>query len=435
MSAPSAESLDQFFLFVMGAIVYLMQMGFGFLEAGAIRTKNVTNILMKNILDSAIAALSYWAVGYAFAYGADSNAFIGYKNFLLIDLHDNMSAFWFFQFVFAATAATIVSGAMAERTNFIAYIVYCTVLTTFVYPIATHWVWDSKGWLLAEAPWDDTSFIDFAGSAVVHCLGGTAALVGAIAVGKRRDLFNKTTERNERIKGHSVPLAVIGGFILMFGFFAFNGGSQLSISGADDGAAVGKSVKNTVLGGLTAGLVAIGINYWVYDRKFSLLTCINANLTGMVTMCAACNAVEDWSAVVMGIIAGPTYLAWSALIFKIGIDDPLDAVAVHLGGGLWGIIAAPIFHKDVGILYNWDNRAGKHFLWNIIGAVVIIAWTAAWCIPMFFGMKFVKILRVTEEVEDMGLDMDHHGEEAYPPEAYESGQPIVSIKQNGEAKK
>ncbi len=194
------KSLDDFFLVTMGILVFLMQLGFGFLEGGAVRTKNVTNILLKNMLDSAVAAWCYWSVGWAFAYGDKSNAFIGYSNFFLIDLDNDVSALWFFQFTFTATAATIVSGAMAERTRFLAYMLYSTLLTAFVYPVITHWAWGG-GWLATECPWDGCYFVDFAGSAVLHCCGGAAALIGAIAVGKRRGLYNDETDKNERIPG------------------------------------------------------------------------------------------------------------------------------------------------------------------------------------------------------------------------------------------
>ena len=194
-------SLDNFFLLVMGCIVYLMQLGFALLEAGTVRSKNTTNILMKNILDSGIGGILYWATGYAFAYGEEGNAFLGYSNFFLIGSPDSIAATWFFQYVFAATAATIVSGAVAERTKFGAYFIYCTVLTAIVYPIVSHWVWDGKGWLAAEAPWDGVFMIDFAGSSVVHCVGGISALLGALALGPRLDLFNTVVEKHVRIKG------------------------------------------------------------------------------------------------------------------------------------------------------------------------------------------------------------------------------------------
>lgn len=412
------ESLDQFFLLVFGSIVYLMQLGFALLEAGAVRSKNTTNILMKNILDSGIGAIAYWSVGYAFAYGSKSNEFIGYSNFFLIDSPDSDSATWFFQYVFAATAATIVSGAMAERTKFWAYFIYCCVLTAITYPIASHWVWDPNGWLQKSCPWDGVSMMDFAGSSVVHCLGGTSALLGTLALGPRLDFYNKVIDKHVRIRGHSIPLMCLGGFLLFFGFFAFNGGSQLAISNAGDGTAVAVAVKNTVLGGFSAGIVGVAITY-ARDRKFSLLMCINANLTGMVAMCAGCNAVDDWAAVVIGAIAGGVVIAWSELLFYARIDDPLDAVAVHLGGGLWGVIAAPIFHNQEGIFQTgFSEKSFQYFCWNLIGVIVICAWTAAIMGPVFFAMKLAGFLRVPEEVENEGLDLTEHGEIAYPAEAY-----------------
>lgn len=412
------SSLDHFFLIVMGSIVYLMQLGFALLEAGAVRSKNTTNILMKNIVDSAIGAVSYWVMGFAFAYGEKSNAFIGYSNFFLIDRPDSDASTWFFQYVFAATAATIVSGAMAERTKFWAYFVYCTCLTAFVYPIASHWVWDGKGWLAAEAPWDGVYMIDFAGSSCIHCLGGVSALLGTLALGPRLDLFNKDADKNIRIRGHSIPLMCLGGFILFFGFFAFNGGSQLSIQNAGDGEAVAVAVRNTVLGGFTAGIVGIAITF-ARERKFSLLMCINANLTGMVAMCAGCNVVEDWAAIIIGAVAGGVFIGWSELLFLARVDDPLDAVAVHLGGGLWGVLAAPIFHRDEGIFHTaFSEKSFQFFFWNLIGAMVICAWTAAIMGPVFFAMKFIGFLRVPAAVEMEGLDLTEHGEIAYPAEAY-----------------
>ncbi len=214
--------------------------------------------------------------------------------------------------------------------------------------------------------------------------------------------------------GHSVPFACLGGFVLFFGFFAFNGGSALSIAAADQGRIVGVAVRNTVLGGLSAGLSVLPLNYIFYDRKLSIVTCINAILTGMVSMCAACDAIEDWSAVVMGLLAGPIFMAWSALLFKMGIDDPVDAVGVHLGGGLWGVLTAPIFHKSKGILYNWDQLAFQLFFWNLIGTIVIIAWTLVICGALFFALKFTGLLRVSEDHEKEGLDEKTVGDIAYP---------------------
>ena len=218
--------------------------------------------------------------------------------------------------------------------------------------------------------------------------------------------------------GHSVPLTCIGGFILFFGFFAFNGGSQLAIQNAGDGTAVAIAVRNTVIGGFTAGIVGVAIVF-AREQKFSLQMCINATLTGMVAMCAGCNVVEEWAAMVIGAVAGGVFFGWSELLFLAKIDDPLDAVAVHLGGGLWGVLAAPIFHNDVGIFYSaFSAQSFQFFAWNLIGVIAICAWTAAFMGPLFFTLKFTGFLRVPKEVELEGLDLTEHGEIAYPAEAY-----------------
>ena len=366
-------NMDQLFLIVMGMIVFFMQCGFAFLEAGAVRVKNTTNILMKNIMDCAIAAIIYWAIGYAFAFGKDGNWFIGYSNFLLIDLPENEVAFYFFQFVFAATAATIVSGAMAERTNIYAYFIYSLALTGVVYPVVTHWVWDSRGWLAAKAPWDDVFYMDFAGSTVVHAVGRISGLMGAFALGPRIGQYDADTKTRNRIRGHTIPLMCLGGIILFFGFFAFNGGSQLAISNDGDGEVVAKAILNTILSGYGGGIVAIILSKLI-SKKFSLLQCINGTLTGMVAICAGCNVVEPWGALVTGIGGGVFFLLWSEGLFRLGIDDPLEAVAVHLGGGIWGILAAPLLAKEVGVFYNWNARAFQFLLWNFIGAFVICVW-------------------------------------------------------------
>ena len=409
------SNMDQLFLIIMGMIVFFMQCGFAFLEAGAVRIKNTTNILMKNMMDCAIAAIVYWAIGYALAFGKESNAFIGYSYFFLAHFPTNQVAFYFFQFVFAATAATIVSGAMAERTNIYAYFVYSICITGFVYPVVAHWVWDPRGWLAAEAPWDGVFYMDFAGSTVVHAVGGIAGLMGAIALGPRIGQFDAETKVRSRIRGHTIPLMCLGGIILFFGFFAFNGGSQLAISNEGDGEVVSKAILNTILSGYGGGIVAILVSK-IRTNKFSLLQCINGTLTGMVAICAGCNVVEPWGALVTGTVAGMTFVAWSEGIFYAGVDDPLDAVAVHLGGGLWGIIAAPLFATRLGVFYNWDARAFQFLLWNIIGALVICAWASVLTGVIFWIMRFAKVLRVSRETETMGLDEVEHGEKAYEPD-------------------
>ncbi len=334
-----------------------MQCGFAFLEAGAVRSKNVVNILIKNVLDCFIGGIIYWAVGFAFAYGDTSppsaaNKFIGHKFFFSASStdYDSFHANWFFQFVFAATASTIVSGAVAERTQFGSYLIYSTIITGFVYPVVSHWCWSGTGWLTAsEIPsfkyldldcqtgtmeyGDQIGFKDFAGSAIVHCTGtlllfnfisqsyqgGIAALMGAIFIGPRIGKFSEEGNRrvSNDIPGHSVPIASLGAFILFLGFLAFNGGSVLQIVNDDGssldahGEALAVSVVNTIIGGAAGSIFALGLNILVALIKgeryyWSLLVCINGGLAGMVSMCAACNELNTGAAFGIGATAGMT---------------------------------------------------------------------------------------------------------------------------------
>ncbi|RMX43326.1 putative ammonium transporter 1 isoform X1 [Pocillopora verrucosa] len=419
-------NLDQFFLIIMGCLIFFMQTGFAFLEAGSVRSKNTTNILIKNFLDVFIGAVAYWLFGYAFAFGVESNGFIGHKFFALADLPADKYSHWFFHFVFAATAATIVSGAMAERTEFKAYLLYSVFLTGFVYPIVTHWAWDENGWLYKGVEYTKdnvtmtVAYQDFAGSGVVHVLGGTVALVGAAIVGPRLGRFVNGVP--VLLAGHTVPKAALGGFILFFGFLAFNGGSQAAIASPGDADAVALSIVNTVLGGASGALTAMIIKRLGFaDKYWSLLFTINGGLTGMVALCAGCNAVHPYAAFIIGIIAGMAYVGWSTLMIRLKIDDPLDAVAVHLGGGFWGVLSVPIFNKDSGIFYDGSGHSFRLFGWNLLGVLVIMAWSAALSLILFVVLRVTKQLRVSAEIEEKGLDIPKHGEPAYPLASYGDG--------------
>jgi len=492
------SNLNQFFLLIMGALVMFMQAGFAFLEAGSVRSKNVVNILLKNVLDCFLGALSYWAFGYAFAYGdvdpdhpqAGANKFIGFKYFFSIyanhlDGGDGYFAGWFFQFVFAATAATIVSGAVAERTQFGAYLAYSTFITGFIYPVVTHWGWSGTGWLqnhnqvsmarhvysdlgvMNYSESDTVGYVDFAGSGLVHCTGGIAALMGAISIGARIGKFSDDGTKQFQIPGHSVPLASLGGFILFLGFLAFNGGSELSIVGyAGAGQAVAMSFMNTVLGGAAGAIFAIMCNYLYAMVKrepqyWSLLTCINGGLAGMVAMCAGCNVIHQGTAIGIGAMGGIT-LWWVSLLLKnLGVDDPLDAFAVHYGGGVVGVLATPVFmtggivdsvlckdQRDAYIVtlatyaannplvdttggcfadpdaegcFSCDRFEYKVFAWNLAGLLAITLWAGGLSLAMFQILKAVGLLRVDADIEVRGLDIKKHGEPAYPTAAYGHG--------------
>ncbi|XP_063401087.1 putative ammonium transporter 1 [Mytilus trossulus] len=420
-------NIDQFFLVIMGMCIIFMQCGFAFLEAGAVRSKNVTNILIKNVMDSFVSGIAYWIFGYAFAYGDGGTAqkFIGATYFASYDMPMDQYASFFFQFTFAATAATIVSGAVAERCEFIAYFAYSFVITGFIYPVVTHWAW-GNGWLADGYDYGgdigQIAYQDFAGSGVVHVLGGVCAFIGAALLGPRIGRFQKGSNVVGTLRGHSVPIAALGGFVLFFGFLAFNGGSQLTISSEGDGAAVAVSVVNTIISASFAASGSLIINrLHIFGNTWSLLVTINGALTGMVAACAGCNQMHPWSAAVLGLFAAMAYTLWSTVMKKLNIDDPLDAVAVHFGGGITGVIMIAFLDKDDGILFNWDKKSGLKLGWQFVGLAAIISWSALSSLLIFGILKCFGVLRVSREIEDKGLDIPKHNEPAYPVEAYGHG--------------
>ncbi|KAK0396553.1 hypothetical protein QR680_001764 [Steinernema hermaphroditum] len=435
MQSDFQENNNAFFMCSMALIIFLMQCGFAFLEAGAVRSKNTTNILIKNLLDSCIAVIGYWAVGWALAYGPAADKtwglFFGYSEFFLANM-TNYPRF-FFQYVFAATSATIVSGAVAERCEFANYITYCTVISSIIYPILTHWGWSDQGWMRIgiNSGYIQTSYTDFAGSGVVHLCGGTISFIAAYMMGPRIGRFPKAGEEESiEIKGHSVPFAALGGFILMFGFLAFNGGSMADIVKPGEGNIVALAMINTILCGAFAALTYLLIHY-ATNGKWTLLLTINACLAGMVASCAGCNNMMPWASSFTGTGAGLMYLGLSELMLKLKIDDPLDAFAVHAGGGFWGLFAVCVIGKD-GVAYsivdviNGSSRrvvalAFAKLGWNMVCALAIIIWSSITMIPVFMILKKLKKLRVPPEIEMKGLDIYKHGEAAYPLHAYGHG--------------
>ncbi|CAJ0953808.1 unnamed protein product, partial [Mesorhabditis belari] len=435
MNRDFSSNENAFFLCSMALIIFLMQCGFAFLEAGAVRSKNTTNILIKNLLDSCIAIIGYWAIGYAFGFGKTQNStvdlFIGSSNFFLSGFNDYPK--FFFQYVFAATSATIVSGAVAERCEFATYITYCSVISSIVYPILTHWGWASGGWMKQGIKTGDinTTYLDFAGAGVVHLCGGTISFLAAWMMGPRIGRFQKEGEDpSPEIKGHSVPFAALGGFILMFGFLAFNGGSMADIVQPGEGNIVALAMVNTILCGAFAALTYLLWHYFTHG-KWTLLLTINACLAGMVSSCAGCNRMEPWGSVFVGIGSGLIYLALSKIMLRYKIDDPLDAFAVHAGGGGWGLISTCIISHD-GIAYGiGDAMAGKgndriaqtfaQLGWQLVCLSAIVIWSLLWMGPIFWFLKKINRFRVTVEVETKGLDIYKHGEAAYPLHAYGHG--------------
>lgn len=400
------ENMDVFFILIISFIVFFLQAGFAFLEVGAVRSKNATNILIKNMLDVFLGGIAFWLVGYPIAFGT-GNGWIGTTYWASAALPDLALAHWCFQFVFAATSATIVSGSVAERCSFNAYFIYSIMLTGFVYPVIAHWAWSGDGWLGAQ------SYHDFAGSGVVHLTGGVSALVGAIMLGPRIGRFG---EGGCEIRGHSVPLAGLGGFILLFGFLAFNGGSQGSISNPGDAATVARAVVNTIISGCCGGLSVLLAYRAGGTSTWSFLMTLNGALAGMVSICSGCDVQRPWGGMVTGSVAGLVFLGIHYAMIKLKVDDPLDAVAVHMGGGMWGLIATSLFMDD-GIVYG--NAMGvKVLTWNLAGMATIILWAGGFCTIMFGLLRVFKILRVPEEMEIKGMDILKHGEPAYPVDSW-----------------
>lgn len=396
-------NMDQMFLFVMGSIVLFMQAGFALIEVGTVRAKNATSILIKNISDMCFGAMAFWLCGFAFAFG-EGNPFIGLDHFLAITLPKEEYSFLFFQGTFAATCATIVSGAIAERSDYNGYVIFSVLITGVVYPIQTHWCWGPSGWLT------DNGFYDFAGSGVVHLAGGVCALVATYIIKPRIGKFKDDEECN--LANHSIPLMAIGFFVLVFGFLAFNGGSLVSITNAGDGAKISMIFYGTVIACCAGGIAAIAVDrfrtgYW----KITII--VNGGLAGMVSVCCGCDGFYPWSSALAGSIGGVIYYVLSHVMKRLKLDDPIDAVAVHGGAGAWGLIAGPLFRFD-GVLSSNAEGASKMLLWNLIGLAAIVAWNAILSFIIFGTLGKMGRLRVSEECEVVGLDLYKHDVVSYP---------------------
>ncbi|KAK3579874.1 hypothetical protein CHS0354_029236 [Potamilus streckersoni] len=373
-----------------------------------------------------ICGVSYWLFGFALAYG-EGNQFIGFTQFAITDLPANRFGYFFFQFTFTATAATIVSGAMAERCEFMAYFIFSFIMTGFIYPLVTHWTWWHNGFLVQGIDYGGDigriGYQDFSGSGVVHTVGGTAAFVGAAILGPRIGRFDPKTGAAVHIRGHSIPLSTLGGFILFFGFLTFNGASQMSLSKEGDGEAISLAIVNTMITATFASFTAT----FVYriptfgSGAWCITVASNGAITGMVASCAGCNVFYPWGSCILGIVAGITYHVWCWIVRKVCVDDPSDAVAMNLGGGTLGVIAVGLLDRNKGILLKWNQQSGLCLAWQLAGMTLIMCWTAFWSAISFGIMRWRKILRVPEDVELKGLDIPRHKEPGYPVESYGHG--------------
>lgn len=412
-----ASSLDTVWMLLAAMLVFFMQPGFALCEAGFTRSKNTANILFKNFVDFILGSLLFWFVGFGLMFGNNGEGFVGTPNFGNLSFFDNglpVEGFLIFQTVFCATAATIVSGAMAERTKFSMYVIYSFFISLLIYPISGHWTWGG-GWLCNG---EETSFMmttfgatfhDFAGSAIVHSVGGVLAFVGAICLGPRYGKYDKNG-KSRAIPGHNLMAAALGVFILWFGWFGFNPGSQLAASGEVNSAAISHVFLTTNLAAVAGGFATMMVS-WLKYGKPSLSLTLNGVLAGLVGITAGCDLVAPWAAVVIGLVCG-TVLVFSIEFIdtRLHIDDPVGASSVHGVCGILGTIMTGLLATEGGALLGggWGFFGAQCF-----GVLMIDLWAAAAGLVLFYGIKYVKGLRVDKRIEEEGLDIYEHGESCF----------------------
>ncbi len=398
-------SLNNVWVLLAAFLVMFMQPGFAMVEAGFTRGKNGANILMKNLMDFSIGALLYWMIGYSVMYGESIAGFIGgldlafFKSDGVGDYADYTDML--FQTVFAATAATIVSGAMAERTKFSAYLFFTVAITLFIYPVSGHWKWGG-GWL------DQLGFQDFAGSTLVHSVGAWVGLAGAMVLGPRIGKYDNGKVR--AIPGHNLMLGALGVFILWFGWFGFNAGSQLGAAGEGNAVAIGHIAVTTNLSA-AAGALAAMITAWARFKRPTLSLSLNGALAGLVAITAGCDVVNPAGAVMIGAIAG-IVLVFSVELFdkKLRIDDPVGAISVHGVCGALGTILVGLFSVSDGLFY---TGSAKLLGVQVIGVLAVGAWALTTGFILFKILKATNGLRVSRIIEEEGLDVYEHGESVY----------------------
>ena len=403
------SSINTVWTLIATTLVFFMQAGFAMVETGFTRAKNAGNIVMKNLMDFVVGSLVFWIIGFALMFGVDKGGIIGFSGLFssgsyshlneLLGLTIPKEAFLIFQTVFCATAATIVSGAMAERTKFISYLIYSFVISALIYPVVGHWIWGG-GWLF------DRGFHDFAGSTVVHSVGGWAALMGAWVIGPRIGKYTSDGKSNS-IPAHSITLGALGVFILWFGWFGFNPGSTLSGTNVES---ISHIFVTTNLAGAAAAFVAMTVS-WIKGGKADIGMTLNGALAGLVAITAGCDIVSIPGAVIIGIIAGFVIVFGVEFIDKVlKIDDAVGAVGVHGLCGATGTLLVGFFATEGGLLYGGGTAL---LITQLIGVLAVAAWTISTTLILFKVIKATIGLRVTEEEERTGLDLFEHGIESY----------------------
>jgi Amt family ammonium transporter len=418
----SINAINTAWTLIAAFLVFGMQVGFVMLESGFARERESVNILVEGIADTCICGVLFWAIGFAFMF-EDGNGFIGTHGFFLQGLDNTylgtgvpLLAFWVFQFAFADTASTITSGAMVGRCGFIGDILYSIGVTGFIYPIVGHWAWGPDGWLAVRG------YHDFAGSSVVHDIGGSISLAGAIALGPRLGRIFKR-DGGGPMPPHNLILGAVGGLILWFGWYGFNPGSTLS---ALDAQGIGRVSFNTTMAACTGGLACLFISY-ARSRKWDLGLTVNGFLGGLVAITCPCYWVDPVGAFFIGIVAGIVVVVGLDVLEYLRIDDPIGAVPVHMFAGIWGILSLGLFAADAygapgptgadtsAVLSGLFYGGGGHLLWvQAYGVAAITAGTLTAALVLMYAVKATKTLRVSEKGEIEGLDLHEHGASAYP---------------------
>lgn len=399
-------------VFLGAVMVMLMQAGFAILEAGLTRQKNCNNVLMKNIMDFAIGSIIFLVVGFGLMFGESLGGIVGITGFIdptTLNLSQfealSPTVFIFFQTVFCATAATIVSGAMAERTKFSSYLIYKLVISLVIYPISGHWIWG--GGFLSKI-----GFIDYAGSTAVHSVGGWAALMGAVVLGPRMGKYNRDGSTNA-IPGHNIMMATLGVFILWFCWFGFNPGSSLEAAGY-----IGHIAMTTNLSACAGALVAMFLTWKKYGKPDVSMT-LNGILAGLVAITAGCHIVSLYGAIAIGAVGGILVVYGCEILDqKLHVDDPVGAVGVHCLNGVWGTLAVGLFACNTpaseGTLGLFFGGGTALLITQLIGVIIVAVWVCSMSFIMFTLIKKTVGLRVTPQEELAGLDLGEHGSEAYP---------------------
>lgn len=375
------------------ALVLFMQCGFLMLEGGMVRSKNAINVILKNFVDMGLGSIGFWLVGFGLMFGASSTGWIGTSDFMKVDISNVEAVDILYQIMFAATAATIVSGAVAERFSFVPYVFAAFFITTIIYPIFGSWAWNENGWLAK------LDFHDAAGSTVVHSIGAWCGLAAILLLGPRSGRFSRKGDVHE-ISGHSLPFVALGGFILWFGWFGFNGGAA-----AADLSNLGQILLNTHLGGV-GGVVGAMLTLLITRKGFYMTVIVNGALGGLVSVTAGCDVMTPAFALLTGLIAGFILVISTNLLNQFKIDDVVGAIPVHGFCGAWGTLA-------VGLFYQGDMFSIERIIAQLVGIVAALVWGLGTGYVLFWVINKVSPIRVSTRIEQRGLDISEHKEIGY----------------------